>query len=398
MPNRKDNKGRILRRGESQRPDGRYLFKYANWMGKTCFVYSWTLTTHDQTPQGKKKDFCLRQKEQQIQKDFFDHIAPANMSVMTLVESYLTTKTAVRSTTTAGYRTVMNYLRSDSFSVTPISSLTTMDAKKWLIHLQRDIGKGYSSICSLRGVLRPAFKLAEESGLIRRNPFDFELGDVLVNDMVSREPLSVRQERLLLDFLHNDTHYSRYYEVFYILLNTGLRVSEFCGLTVDDIDFEHHCIRVVRQLQRAADMHYYIERPKTKSGTRYLPMTRKTESAFLALVNVRKQKGQGFAVDGIGGFLCSDKNGMPCVALHWEHRLKYAVMKHNRIYKEELPHITPHQLRHTYCTRMAREGMSPAKLKYLMGHSDIGTTYNTYTHLGLEDVREEVLAIEGNRS
>ena len=350
MSGRRDNKGRILRRGEIQRPDGRYSFKYTNWMGKTCFVYSWTLTIHDQTPQGKKQDLRLRQKEQQIQKDLFDHIVPANMSVMTLVESYLTTKTAVRNTTMAGYKMAMNYLRSDSFSTAPISSLTTMDAKKWLIHLQRDVGKGYSSICSIRGVLRPAFKLAEESGLIRRNPLDFELGDALVNDMVASEPLSVRQERLLLDFLLNDTHYSRYYEVFFILLNTGLRVSEFCGLTVDDIDFERHCIRVVRQLQRAADMHYYIEKPKTESGARYLPMAREVEDAFLVLVSSRQQKGEGPVVEGVGGFLCSDKNGMPCVALHWEHRLKCAIMKYSRIYKEELPHITPHQLRHTFCT------------------------------------------------
>ncbi|MFR3831501.1 MAG: integrase DNA-binding domain-containing protein [Collinsella sp.] len=46
MSNRKDNKGRVLHRGEGQRPDGRYSFKDTNWMGKTCFVYSWTLTIH----------------------------------------------------------------------------------------------------------------------------------------------------------------------------------------------------------------------------------------------------------------------------------------------------------------------------------------------------------------
>lgn len=68
MSNRKDNKGRVLHRGEGQRPDGRYSFKYTNWMGKTCFVYSWTLTIHDQTPHGKKRDLCLRQKEHRFKK------------------------------------------------------------------------------------------------------------------------------------------------------------------------------------------------------------------------------------------------------------------------------------------------------------------------------------------
>ena len=102
----------------------------------------------------------------------------------------------------------------------------------------------------------------------------------------------------------------------------------------------------------------------------------------------------GGSSDGVGGFICLDKNEMPCVALHWEHRLKHAIIKHNRIYKEELPHITPHQLRHTFCSRMARAGMSPAKLRYIMGHSDISATYNVYTHLGLEDIQDEMLSIE----
>lgn len=46
---------------------------------------------------------------------------------------------------------------------------------------------------------------------------------------------------------------------------------------------------------------------------------------------------------------------------------------------------------------MARAVMSPAKLRYIMEHSDIGTTYNVYTHLGLEDIQDEMLDIERNR-
>ena len=55
-----------------------------------------------------------------------------------------------------------------------------------------------------------------------------------------------------------------------------------------------------------------------------------------------------------------------------------------------MPRITPHICRHTYCTNMAKAGMNPKTLQYLMGHSEIGVTMNTYTHLGLEDAREEM--------
>ena len=59
-----------------------------------------------------------------------------------------------------------------------------------------------------------------------------------------------------------------------------------------------------------------------------------------------------------------------------------------------MPKITPHICRHTYCSNMAKAGMNPKTLQYLMGHSDIGVTMNTYTHLGLEDAKEEMIRME----
>ena len=78
------------------------------------------------------------------------------------------------------------------------------------------------------------------------------------------------------------------------------------------------------------------------------------------------------------------------VALHWEKYFQHITTKYNSIYKVELPKISPHVCRHTYCSNMAKSGMNPKTLQYLMGHSDIGVTLNTYTHLGLDDVKEEV--------
>ena len=56
--------------------------------------------------------------------------------------------------------------------------------------------------------------------------------------------------------------------------------------------------------------------------------------------------------------------------------------------------ITPHVCRHTYCSNQAKAGMNPKTLQYLMGHSDIGVTLNTYTHLGLEDAAAEMARME----
>ena len=98
-------------------------------------------------------------------------------------------------------------------------------------------------------------------------------------------------------------------------------------------------------------------------------------------------------VDGYVGFLFLDKNGKPSVALHWEHYFKSIVEKYNGIYKTPLPEITPHVCRHTYCSNMAKSGMNPKTLQYLMGHADISVTLNTYTHVSFEDVQTEVLKV-----
>ena len=89
-------------------------------------------------------------------------------------------------------------------------------------------------------------------------------------------------------------------------------------------------------------------------------------------------------------FLYLDKDGKPMVALHWEHYFKYIYQKYNSIYKVQMPKVTPHVCRHTFCSNMAKNGMNLKTLQYLMGHSDIGVTLNTYTQLGFEDARAEL--------
>lgn len=68
--------------------------------------------------------------------------------------------------------------------------------------------------------------------------------------------------------------------------------------------------------------------------------------------------------------------------------------RYNEIYKLQIPNITPHVCRHTYCSNMPQSGMNPKTLQYLMGHSKIGVTINTYTHLGLEDAQDELRRME----
>ena len=137
-----------------------------------------------------------------------------------------------------------------------------------------------------------------------------------------------------------------------------------------------------------------IQETKTHAGTRKLPMTADVEQCFRAIIEDRPTPRIERMVDGRSGFLFLDKDCLPEVAMHWEHRFNHMVKRYNDIYRVQMPNITPHVCRHTYCSNQAKAGMNPKTLQYLMGHSDIGVTLNTYTHLGLEDAAEELHRME----
>lgn len=269
---RRDNRNRILHEGEYQRADGRYRFRYVDIHGNEGNLYSWRLDHNDPIPKGKKMELSLREKEKQLEQDMFNGLVlgGGGLTVLELVEKYVSLKIGVRQSTYASYKTVINLLKKDDFGKKRIDKVKLSDAKAWLIKLQRVDGKGYSSIHTIRGVLRPAFQMAEEDDLIRKNPFGFE------------------------------------------------------------------------------------------------PM-----------------------VDGMTGFLFLDKNDMPMVALHWEKYFQHIREKYNSIYKVQMPPITPHVCRHTFCSNMAKSGMNPKMLQYIMGHSDISVTMNTYTHVKFQDAQED---------
>ena len=388
---RRDNRGRILHNGESQRQDGRYVYKYKDLNGDTKFVYSWRLDKNDRAPVGKARDLSLREKERQIQQDLFSQIVPngGNLTVLELVQKYLSLKINVRHNTQANYNFVINVIKKEEFGKMRIDKVKQSDAKAWLIKMQKVDGRGYSSIHSIRGVVRPAFEMALQDDLIRKNPFQFELATVVINDSVTRESITRAQERAFLSFIQSDKYYCKYYDGIYILFNTGLRVSEFCGLTIGDIDFKKKRIRVDHQLQRAHNMEYIIEDTKTKNGERFVPMSPQVAACFRRIIENRKKPRQEPMIDGYTGFLFLDKNEMPMVALHWEKYFEHIWKKYNSIYKIQLPKITPHVCRHTFCSNMAKSGMNPKTLQYIMGHSDISITLNTYTHLKIEDAQEE---------
>ena len=137
-------------------------------------------------------------------------------------------------------------------------------------------------------------------------------------------------------------------------------------------------------------MEYIIEAPKSECGNRFVPMTEDVADCFRRIIKNRKKPKKEPVIDGHSGFLYLDKNGKPLIALHWEKYMHNIREKYNKIYREPLPKITPHVCRHTFCSNMAKSGMNPKTLQYIMGHADISVTFNTCTHVKIEDAESEM--------
>lgn len=379
---RKDNKGRVLKTGESQRKDLIYQYRYTDKMGKRQTVYAGTLTE-------------LRKKEDEITRYAINHsdYSKGKITVISLLEKYVGLKQGVRYNTRIGYNYVMNIIKKEEFGYRQIKDIKTSDAQLWIIKLHND-GKGYSAITSIRGVVKPAFQMAVNEDIIPKNPFDFKLVEIVPNDSKRRIALTDEQQKLWMDFIKNDNTYQRCYDEFVVLLETGMRVSEFCGLTKNDLDFENNRIRVDHQLVRERGGKYYVEKTKTECGQRFIPMTDNVRQSLQNILLRRQAPKPEIVVDGYSGFILIDKDLHPKVALHIENDMRWAMKKYEKFHPDKpLPNITPHVFRHTFCTNMVNAGMDVKTLQYLMGHSDVGVTLNVYTHITFDRAAEQMKQI-----
>ena len=369
---RKDKKGRIFRSGEGQRPNKTYFYRYhRNGDKKWSYVYAPTLEE-------------LRQKEEVIQRDLLDGIdyAGGEITVAELVDRYINLRRGLKENSMRAYGSAINRIHTDPFGSRMIRSVRLSDGKGWFVSLH-DKGLKQNTIGILQSVLRPAFEMAVDDDMIRKNPFKFKLSDVIPNDAYVRSALTKAQQERYLQFIR-DHGKDNYYDDIVILLGTGLRVSELYGLTKADIDFDRRCIHINKQLCRTADKPYFIAPLKTSSGNRSIPMTDTDYMAFRRVLENRGHPKVEVMVDEYSGFLFLDKDGKPKVAMHLENYMRGMQRKYIKKHGNTLSRVTPHVLRHTFCTNMQQAGIDIKSLQYLMGHSNASVTLDVYTHSDFE--------------
>ena len=381
---RRDNKGRVLKDGESQRKNGTYDYRYTDIHKKRRCIYAKSLTE-------------LRRKEADIQRDLADGVdyAAGEITVGELVDRYIKLKRGLKQNSMRAYGSAVNRVHSDPFGQRKIRTVKLSDAKGWFVALH-DSGIKQNTIGVLQSIVRPAFEMAVDDDMIRKNPFKFKLSDVVPNDAYLRDALTKEQQEQYLQFIR-DYGQNNYYDDIVVLLGTGMRVSEMYGLVCPgDIDFDNRCIHVARQLCRTAKKPYFITPPKTKSGERYIPMTDSVYMALRRVLRARAAPKMEMQVDGYSGFVFLDKNGNPKVAMHLQNYMRDMRQKYINLFGNTFPKVTPHVLRHTFCTNAQQAGLDVKSLQYLMGHSNASVTLDVYTHSNYEAVEKAFEQVAAN--
>ena len=363
---RKDRKGHVLRTGETQRKDGTYQYRYTDKKGERQYVYAPTLDE-------------LRKKEDEIHKYLNADVDynEALITVIELVERYISLKDNLRYNSKVNMNFVLNVLKKCDFGYMKILHIKVSDAKAFILKLHQKYKR--NTLYTIKGVLGPAFQMAVDDDILLRNPFAFKMKDLHIeDDSANIEALTKEEQEMFLDFIKNSKTYSKYYDEIVLLLGTGLRISEFCGLTINSLDFENGIINVEYQLQKEDGGVYVMDPLKTEAGERKVPMTIDVYNTFLKIVEKRKEQNIDWVVDGHSGFLFLDKDMKPKTALHYEKMVQRAKTEFNETHEYQLERVTPHVFRHTFCTELAEAGMIATGLQCVMGHADFETTAKYY--------------------
>ena len=382
MERRKDNKGRVLKEGESQRKDGRYQYRWTDCLGKRHTIYADNLKT-------------LREKEEKAIKAAIVQIK-YDESKITLIElawQYHKIRTnTLRKTTFKKEESFLCRAEKYPISHRKIKDITTLEAKKWAIS-QQESGKKFGSIKCEKIFFYSAFEMAVEDKRVFLNPFKFDLKGVIKDDSESRTALTKEEFDSIMEFVCGSNVYKKYYDIIIILSETGLRVSELCGLTLDDIDLTSGKIKVVKQLVGSTNKNIHIAPPKTEAGNRIVPLTQKANESFSNIIKRRCVAPPEPCIDGVTRFLLINNYATPMTS--WDIQSGFLNLK--RAYAKKYGINQPfsaHVLRHTFCSNIISVGINVKEAQYLMGHKNANTTLNIYSHVDVRQIAEKMNNIE----
>ena len=397
---RRDTKGRILRNGEVQRPDGQYMFRYTDADGARRAVYSWKLVDTDRAPDGKRKTISLREMEKQISKDIDDgiHTNEADgITVNKLFESFMELRSDLKETTRCNYLCLYDKHIRYEIGLRRINTIRYTDIKKLYIGYIQDDGLGAGTVYAINSILSQMFEGAVMDNLIRTNPTNTvmkSLRKMFSLENRKRHGLTEDEQNRLIAFVYSSRTYRRLGPLITVLLGTGMRIGEALGLRWSDCDFEKDLISVnhalsYKEREKDGKYEYRISSTKTEAGRRLIPMLSDVKAALLEEMKKRRAPGiKPFCIGEYTGFVFLNGNGKVFIPSYIFDALQRIIDYYNREERaraelEErdpcyLPRISAHILRHTFCMRLCENERNLKVIQEVMGHRNIRTTMDVY--------------------
>lgn len=362
----------------------RYEYHYKDCFGKARVISSYRLEMTDQLPKGKRSSKSLREKEAEINAYLENNIDVdgAKLTLLEVVDRYLNflyNRKKLAHNTKVGYNVTVNTLKQYKLGYMEIGKIRPEHCEEWLA----DMKKKYrgSSIQTQISLIKRTFEYALDYDYVAKNPFRHITTDR--SDSKKMKALSVEDMNRFLNFCLNDTHSSHCYDMLYVLFWSGLRASELCGLTLDNIDMDNRMIVVDKQLQCVNHTHVVLP-TKTMNGKRIIPMTDGVYESFQRIIKNRYLKGdiepvcfdeQGNAYEGF--VFLATRSRRTIVRGHVEEYLRNCIKRFNNANPDNpIRKFEPHICRHTFATNM--QYLPPKTLQYILGHGNIATTMDNY--------------------
>lgn len=374
-----------LKKGESKRKDGRYMYRYTDANGKRHTIYSKTLTE-------------LRIQERQIDRDKneLNQYVTTGASVNFVFDRYISMKTNLKQNTRSNYIYIYNRFIRDGFGRRNINEIRYSDVKQFYVSLLND-GLQVNTLDNIHTVLHPTFQLAVRDDVIRTNPSDGVMAELKKNDGKNkgiRRALTIEQQRAFLNYTANSPVYCHWLPIFTFLFGTGCRIGETVGIRWDDVDFDKKEVSINHSLEYMFDENrksaWHVSTPKTVAGIRMIPLLKEVEEALLEEKKYQETTGVHNIdqVDGMTGFMFANRFGKLLLpssvnraiarisdAYNAEETVKAAREKREPIL---IPHFSAHHIRHTFATRLCEHESNLKVIQSIMGHADITTTMNIY--------------------
>lgn len=413
---RRDNKGRVLRNGEVQRPDGKYMFRYTDNAGKRRAVYSWKLVSTDRLKEGQRGSQSLRDKEKRILKDLDDNIKTNdadNTTVNDLYHQFMDIRKDLKETTRVCYNDIYRKHIQPFMGHKSVGKIKPTEIQKLYQIMVNESGVNPTTAQKAHSIIYQLFENAVMDNVIRVNPASNAFRNFRKTTELSpavREPLTIEQQAAFIDYVYSSHLYGRFANLFTVLLGTGMRIGEALGITWDDCDFDNGIIHVTHALLykvcEDGGYKYRISAPKTEAGIREIPMFDEVKVALLRERDKKHGSGQKkFVVDGYSGFVFLNNNGqvytqsfiydvIQGITTSY-NREEYARATEENRQPAYLPKMSAHILRHTFCTRMCENDVNLKVLQDIMGHRNIRTTMETYAKAQRDKKIETIQTLNG---